>query len=260
MEIVYLWLFLLKEGMITYPSVCGVEIRDVIRYLKSGLYIGDKTEIEAVVKTIFLRISKNSKEIINYWMTVYPYNSLLCSSYMTDKTEYYQLCNNLDDIRREYSKVLQKLTEEGKINARWKSEFSLFMLVKSYFPNTIYQYRSIWLEGQSLDMYIPELSIGIEYQGVQHYEAVDVFGGVEGLQNAKRRDEIKRKKCKENGVKLVEWNYKTDITDINFIEILNDLHIEVPQKKQAEFVFEKETPKIEDEKWAIYQYACCSSN
>ena len=93
------------------------------------------------------------------------------------------------------------------------------MLVKSYFPNTIYQYRSIWLEGQSLDMYIPELSIGIEYQGVQHYEAVDVFGGVEGLQNAKRRDEIKRKKCKENGVKLVEWNYKTDITDINFIEI-----------------------------------------
>lgn len=174
---------------------------------------------------------------------------------MTDKTEYYQLCNNLDDIRREYSKVLQKLTEEGKINARWKSEFSLFMLVKSYFPNTIYQYRSIWLEGQSLDMYIPELSIGIEYQGVQHYEAVDVFGGVEGLQNAKRRDEIKRKKCKENGVKLVEWNYKTDITDINFIEILNDLHIEVPQKKQAEFVFEKETPKIEVEKWAIYQYA-----
>lgn len=254
-EIIYLWLFLLKEGMIAYPSVCGVEIRDVIRYLKRGVYIGDKAEIETVVKTIVLRISKNSKQIINYWMTVYPYNALLYSSYMTDKTEYYQMCNNLDDIRREYSKVLQKLTEEGKINARWKSEFSLFMLVKSYFPNTIYQYRSIWLEGQSLDMYIPELSIGIEYQGVQHYEAVDVFGGVEGLQNAKRRDEIKREKCKENGVQLVEWNYKTDITDINFIKILNDLHIEVPQKKQAEFVFEKESHKIEVKKWAIYQYA-----
>ena len=32
----------------------------------------------------------------------------------------------------------------------------------------------------------------------------------------------------------------TDITDVNFIKILNDLHIEVPRKKQVEFVFEKE--------------------
>lgn len=252
---IYLWLFLLKEGMVTYPSVCGIEIRHVISYLKNNLRIVDKKEIDEVVKIIFLKTSKNSHELVKYWMTVYPYNALLDDSYMTDKTEYYHLCNNLDNIRREYSKVVQNLTEEGKINARWKSEFSLFMLVKSYFPNTIYQYRSVWLEGQSLDMYIPELSMGIEYQGLQHYEAVDVFGGVEGLQNAKRRDEIKREKCKENGVKLVEWNYKTGITDINFIEILNDLHIEVPQKKQAEFVFEKEDSKMEVEKWAIYQYA-----
>lgn len=239
--------------MLTYPSVCGIEIRHVISYLKNNLRLIDKKEIDEVVKTIFFKTSKNTHELIKYWMTVYPYNALLDDSYMTDKTEYYQLCNNLDHIRREYSKVVQNLTEEGKINARWKSEFSLFMLVKTYFPNTIYQYRSIWLEGQSLDMYIPELSMGIEYQGVQHYEAVDVFGGVEGLQNARWRDEIKREKCKEKGVKLVEWHYKTDITDINFIKILNNLHIEVSQKKQAEFVFEKES-KIEVEKWAIYQY------
>ncbi|MDD6400032.1 MAG: NUMOD1 domain-containing DNA-binding protein [Lachnospiraceae bacterium] len=254
MNIVYLWLFLWKEGMVTYPSVCGVEIRGVIRYLTKKIYVGDKKEIETVVNTILRRTSKNSKDIIKYWMTVYPYNALLYSGYMTDKNEYYYLCNNFDDIRREYSIVLQKLTEEGKINARWKSEFSLFMLVKSYFPNTIYQYRSTWLEGQSLDMYIPELSMGIEYQGMQHYEAIDVFGGEEGLKNARRRDEMKREKCKEKGVKLVEWNYKTDITDISFIEILNNLHIEVPQKKQAEFTFEKGLAKIEVKKWAVYQY------
>lgn len=69
------------------------------------------------------------------------------------------------------------------------------------------------------------------------------------------RDEIKRKKCKEKGVRLIEWHHNTDITDVNFIKILNDLHIEVPRKKQVEFVFEKESPKIEVKKWAIYQYA-----
>ena len=55
--------------------------------------------------------------------------------------------------------------------------------------------------------------------------------------------------------KLIEWHHNTDIIDVNFIKILNDLHIEVPQKKQVEFVFEKESPKIEVKKWAIYQYA-----
>ena len=33
------------------------------------------------------------------------------------------------------------------------------------------------------------------------------------------------------------------------------MHIEVPQKKQVEVVFEKESPKIEVKKQAIYQYA-----
>lgn len=254
-EFIYLWLFLLKEGMLTYPSVCGIEIKHVISYLKNNCWGINKKEIDEVVKTIKKNTSKNSHELVKYWMTMYPYNALLNNSYMIDKTEYYQLCDNLDYIRQEYSKVVQDLTEEGKINARWKSEFSLFMLVKSYFPNTIYQYRSKWLEGQSLDMYIPELSMGIEYQGVQHYEVVDVFGGVEGLQNARWRDEIKRKKCKEKGVRLIEWHYNTDITDINFIKILNNLHIEVPQKKQVEFSFEKKSRKIETKKCAIYQYA-----
>lgn len=72
------------------------------------------------------------------------------------------------------------------------------------------------MKGQSLDMFIPELSMGIEYQGLQHYESVDVFGGVEGLQNTRRRDEIKRKKCKEKGVRLIEWHHNTDIIDVNF--------------------------------------------
>ena len=106
MEFIYLWLFLLKERMITYPSVCGIEIRHIISYLKNNLWIIDKKEIDEAVKTILKKTSKNSHELIKYWMTVYPYNTLLDDCYMTDKTEYYHLCNNLEAIRREYSKVV----------------------------------------------------------------------------------------------------------------------------------------------------------
>ena len=52
MEFIYLWLFLLKERMITYPSVCGIEIRHIISYLKNNLWIIDKKEIDEAVKTI----------------------------------------------------------------------------------------------------------------------------------------------------------------------------------------------------------------
>lgn len=67
------------------------------------------------------------------------------------------------------------MSERGLINKRWKSEFSLYVLVKEYYKDAIYQYRSEWLEKQSLDIFIPCINVAIEYQGKQHYEVVDIL-------------------------------------------------------------------------------------
>lgn len=56
-------------------------------------------------------------------------------------------------------------------------EFLLFSLVHDSYGDAIYQYRTQWLGAQSLDVFIPSLNIGIEYQGRQHYEAIEYFGG-----------------------------------------------------------------------------------
>lgn len=61
-------------------------------------------------------------------------------------------------------------------------------------------------------MYIPSLSLGVEYQGKQHFEAVEFFGGKEGLENTKLRDARKRKLCEENGVRVMEWMYNEPIS------------------------------------------------
>lgn len=56
-----------------------------------------------------------------------------------------------------------------------------------------------------LDCFCPELGLALEYNGAQHYKFVPYFHkNKEAFLNQKYRDEMKRTKCKENGVKLIE--------------------------------------------------------
>ncbi len=66
-----------------------------------------------------------------------------------------------------------------------------------------------------LDCYDEELKIAVEYQGRQHYEYVPYWHRTKAeFMNQKYRDEIKRMKCKEAKVILVEVPYKVKHADI----------------------------------------------
>lgn len=64
----------------------------------------------------------------------------------------------------------------------------------------------------SYDIYICGLKVAIEYQGKQHFEPVDFFGGKENFEAQQKRDKLKAQRSKENGVKLIYINYWDDIT------------------------------------------------
>ena len=64
------------------------------------------------------------------------------------------------------------------------------------------------------DFFLPEYNICIEYQGQQHYEIVEYFGGKEAFKERKIRDNIKKQWCKENNIKLIEISY-TDFDKLN---------------------------------------------
>nr|DAO40893.1 MAG TPA: restriction enzyme [Herelleviridae sp.] len=68
------------------------------------------------------------------------------------------------------------------------------------------QYRISWLGLQSLDFYLNEYNVGIECQGIQHFESVERFGGECGLNKCKEMDKRKFKKCQENGIKLLYYS------------------------------------------------------
>lgn len=116
-------------------------------------------------------------------------------------------------IRCERNKVYAEIVERGLASAQWVSEQKAYLIVKNLYPDTIFQYHAEWLGDQSLDIYIPSRKIGIEYQGKQHFERVDFFGGDEGLRQTLIRDESKRKKCIDSGITLIEWRYDAPLTE-----------------------------------------------
>lgn len=60
----------------------------------------------------------------------------------------------------------------------------------------------------------------IEYQGIQHYIAIERFGGEETFIKQKERDQLKRQYCEEHNLLLIEIPYK-DFNNIS-LEYLNN--------------------------------------
>lgn len=58
-----------------------------------------------------------------------------------------------------------------------------------------------------MDIYIPDLQLGFEYQGIQHFKSVKHWGGEKQLAKQKEHDERKLRLCREIGVNLICINY-----------------------------------------------------
>ena len=63
------------------------------------------------------------------------------------------------------------------------------------------------------DFYIPDKNICIEYDGKQHFEPIDFFGGEDGFEQCKYRDEVKNAYCKDNNINLLRIPYNKDIKE-----------------------------------------------
>lgn len=91
-------------------------------------------------------------------------------------------------------------------------ELILGFILSDFFPNEkfVKHCRTLdWLVGTKghsleLDYYCDDLKLGIEFQGPTHFKPI--FGKAE-LTQQRKRDERKRRLCKENGVSLIEVPY-----------------------------------------------------
>ena len=66
-----------------------------------------------------------------------------------------------------------------------------------------------------IDCYNEELKLGIEYNGIQHYQYTPYFHkNQEHFMNQKYRDDLKRRLCRDNGIVLIEVPYNVKLADI----------------------------------------------
>ncbi len=65
-----------------------------------------------------------------------------------------------------------------------------------------------------MDFYLPEFNAVVEYDGIQHFQPIETFGGEKAFQTLKIRDEIKNTYCRENGIKMIRVSYKLPFNEI----------------------------------------------
>lgn len=168
-------------------------------------------------------------DLVEYFYTRDYYEELASVELKYNKSWIYGQEHNRIDIQArafiefELRKIVAKATklfreESGlsPIGAKWRNEQLLLDRIKAKFEKEVVlgQGSPMWLKGQRFDIWLPEHDLAIEYNGIQHYQPVNFFGGEEGFKAVQKRDQEKRRKCKENNVKLLEVKENYNFSNI----------------------------------------------
>ena len=97
----------------------------------------------------------------------------------------------------------------------------------------IYPYQRVELEHNVakrgalfIDIYLPRLQLGFEYDGQQHFEYNEHFhGSRESFIQARRRDKNKDEECEEQGIALIRVAYNEEMSrDLVLSKIEEAIH------------------------------------
>jgi hypothetical protein len=118
-----------------------------------------------------------------------------------------EIAEGIDE--REAENRVRDMLDVPRIGEGWIGETQLHRAICLLLPEcqVLREASPPWLGRQRLDIYVPDLRLAIEYQGQQHFSAVEHFGGEEGLAETLRRDRKKRSLCKANGVDLLHFKF-----------------------------------------------------
>lgn len=137
--------------------------------------------------------------------------------------EVFELDKIISKFSRKISKQIENITRQEfgfrKVGEGNVSEAILTNIIRNIFPNEeiLTHHRPKWLAGLELDIFLPGINIGVEYQGQQHFHPVKAWGGMKALLALQERDKKKRELCKKYKIELIEVDY-TEPLELKYIK------------------------------------------
>ena len=209
---------------------CGFE--ENYRFSKTGATsntMGSHNGVHANVQMLSNLLFLIQKHKDSKWENVKK--NVIKSSYLAEILKFYTVPTYVKDKKQIWpmEQLILEKAESGAFSGyerstydindyKWKSEELCLRCVKEIFGDSkvIHQHRPYFLrtdKGQlSYDIYVVHKKIAIEYQGKQHFEPIELFGGVENFKLQQKRDEIKKDLSTKHGIKLVYINYWENIS------------------------------------------------
>lgn len=147
-------------------------------------------------------------------------NKYIYSNYVNSKTKIKIICKKHGSFNQTPHDHLQGY---GCPKCQLKGQRRLLSKLIKHFPNEeiIWEAKLDWLMGQRFDLYFPKYNIAVEYNGRQHYEPVEKFGGGGSFEIQQKRDQMKRIKCENNKCTLFEIKY--DYSENDFTTLVTNL-------------------------------------
>ena len=68
------------------------------------------------------------------------------------------------------------------------------------------------------DFYLTDQNLCIEYDGLQHFEPIEYWGGIENLKYIQKHDQIKTNFCEINDIKLIRIKYNRKLNSNDILE------------------------------------------
>ena len=130
----------------------------------------------------------------------------------------YQLPHNIDNTLTNARTIARNIVSINEANGRSIGEIATEQWLKQHNIEFESEYIFDELKGINdgylrFDFKIKDKPILIEFQGMQHYQPVEFFGGEEQFKIQKVHDELKRNYCKAHNYKLIEIPYNYNSLD-----------------------------------------------
>ena len=215
----YLRLGIQRGGLLYLKEVCPEEYRTLISEVKQkGESLG------AEEKRINNMVFGPDREDIGPDEVTYMHNVR-----NEDAETLFRLRKETSKLSRSLHNRIENVVRQEfgfrKVGEGWVSETLLHQIICRIYSEyeIIRHHRPEWLEGLELDIYIPDLNLGIEYQGQQHYHPVSAWGGEKALQALQERDRRKQRLCNELQISLLEVDYTEPLTDSHIRDRLSQI-------------------------------------